>query len=167
MNTNNESIKPWYKQFWPWFLISLPMSAVIGSLITINLALTDKDGLVKDDYYKQGLAINVDLARRQFAKDLGIEADINFDYAGKQLVLTFNDAAIGKLDTVYVDLIHPTRSHQDHALELTGQDGKTFTVQLPESISPGYWWVRVSPLNKTWSIEGRIRLPDDSTLTVK
>ncbi len=30
-------ITPWYKQFWPWFLIALPASVVVASLITVTL----------------------------------------------------------------------------------------------------------------------------------
>lgn len=30
---------PWYKQFWPWFLIALPGSVVIASFITIGIAV--------------------------------------------------------------------------------------------------------------------------------
>ena len=30
---------PWYKQFWPWFLISLPASVVIASMFTISIAV--------------------------------------------------------------------------------------------------------------------------------
>ena len=26
---------PWYRQFWPWFLISLPATAVAGCAVTI------------------------------------------------------------------------------------------------------------------------------------
>ena len=39
----------WYKQFWPWFLISLP-SPSIASIVTINIAIRTDDGLVSDDY---------------------------------------------------------------------------------------------------------------------
>ena len=56
-------IKPWYRQFWPWFLMALPGAAVIGGITTVIVATIDRDGLVKDDYYKEGLAINRDLAR--------------------------------------------------------------------------------------------------------
>lgn len=41
--------KPWFKQFWPWFLISLPGSVVIASMVTISIAIdsaptiTDRD----------------------------------------------------------------------------------------------------------------------------
>jgi len=40
---------PWYRQFWPWFIISLPAAAVIAGIITFWLALSRPDPLVVDD----------------------------------------------------------------------------------------------------------------------
>jgi hypothetical protein len=39
--------QPWYRQFWPWFLIALPGSTVIGCAITIWLAVTNPDTIVR------------------------------------------------------------------------------------------------------------------------
>ena len=61
--------KPWYAEPWVWLMISFPLAAVIGGMITIYLAVLTSDGLVVDDYYKRGKAINVDLARDR-AKEL-------------------------------------------------------------------------------------------------
>jgi len=45
---------PWYKQFWPWFIIALPTSAVIASFISLWLAISNPDQLVVDeDEYRQ------------------------------------------------------------------------------------------------------------------
>ena len=49
MSSNMNELNPWYKQFWPWFLMALPATAVIGGIITIVIAMTNPDGLVKDD----------------------------------------------------------------------------------------------------------------------
>ena len=46
---------PWYRQFWPWFIIALPASAVIASLITFYLAVSRPDHLVVDDEEYQRL----------------------------------------------------------------------------------------------------------------
>jgi len=40
---------PWYKQFWPWFIIALPASAVIASFVTLWIAIANPDQLVVDD----------------------------------------------------------------------------------------------------------------------
>ena len=45
-------IEPWYKQFWPWFIIALPASVVIASFFTLYLAVSNPDHLVvTDDEY--------------------------------------------------------------------------------------------------------------------
>jgi len=43
---------PWYRQFWPWFIIALPTAAVIGSFISLWLAVSHPDFLVvtEDEY---------------------------------------------------------------------------------------------------------------------
>ena len=41
---------PWYKQFWPWFLILLPGTAVVATLYTVVIANQYADDLVVDDY---------------------------------------------------------------------------------------------------------------------
>ena len=52
---------PWYKQFWPWFLITVPVLTVIMSGFLIHFATSGEDSLVIDDYYKEGKAINITL----------------------------------------------------------------------------------------------------------
>jgi hypothetical protein len=44
--------------------------------VTAYLAVVSNDGLVEDDYYKQGLAVNQRTARAQRAAELGIEVEL-------------------------------------------------------------------------------------------
>jgi len=45
---------PWYRQFWPWFIIALPASAVVAGLYTFWLAVSNPDHLViEDDEYQR------------------------------------------------------------------------------------------------------------------
>ena len=70
--------KPWYKHFWPWFLMALPAAVVVAGLSTAYIANRHADDLVVDDYYKDGLAINVQLAKKQRAAELGLSARLHF-----------------------------------------------------------------------------------------
>ena len=46
--------QPWFRQFWPWFIIALPTSAVIASFVSLWLAVSNPDYLVvTDDEYLQ------------------------------------------------------------------------------------------------------------------
>ena len=69
---------PWYRQRWPWLLAIAPAAALVGGLITLWLAITTSDSLVVDDYYREGRAINQQLARDRTATDLGLQAELHF-----------------------------------------------------------------------------------------
>ncbi|WP_353431870.1 FixH family protein [Polynucleobacter sp. MWH-UH23A] len=56
--TEQQISKPWWKQLWPWLLISGPAVAMIACVITIWLAVnmyTDKP--LRDGVVKQGLKV--------------------------------------------------------------------------------------------------------------
>ena len=82
---------PWYKQFWPWFLITIPVISMILSITMLNLALNTEDSLVIDDYYKEGRGINLELTKVQEAKVQGISTRITFN--NKRVSLEFNTGA--------------------------------------------------------------------------
>ena len=48
---------PWYRQFYPWMLIALPASAVIAGFITLYIAITHPDALVRKDCVRDGATI--------------------------------------------------------------------------------------------------------------
>ena len=46
------TLKPWYREPWPWVAIGIPAAAVIMGLTTLYLALANPDYLVvEDDQY--------------------------------------------------------------------------------------------------------------------
>ncbi|WP_293596859.1 MULTISPECIES: FixH family protein [unclassified Polynucleobacter] len=56
--SQHETNKPWFKQLWPWLLISGPAVAAIGCIITIYLAVTlYVDKPVRDGVVKRGLKV--------------------------------------------------------------------------------------------------------------
>jgi hypothetical protein len=53
-----ETMKPWWKQLWPWLLISGPAVVMIGCIITIYLAINlHADKPLRDGVVKQGLKV--------------------------------------------------------------------------------------------------------------
>jgi hypothetical protein len=53
-----QTTKPWFKQLWPWLLISGPAVAVIGCIITIYLAVNlYADKPLREGVVKQGLKV--------------------------------------------------------------------------------------------------------------
>ena len=65
-----EQNRHWYNFPLVWMMISIPFSAVIMGVVMIWLAVDTNDGLVVDDYYKQGLEINGLISRDKKAAEL-------------------------------------------------------------------------------------------------
>ena len=56
--TDQQTMKPWWKQLWPWLLISGPAEAMIGCAITIWQAVNlYADKPLRDGVVKQGLKV--------------------------------------------------------------------------------------------------------------
>jgi hypothetical protein len=49
--------RPWYRHVWPWLLIVPPAGAVIGGALTLYLAVTRPDTLVRKDCIKDGVTM--------------------------------------------------------------------------------------------------------------
>ncbi len=47
---------PWYRYKLVWMIIAIPAASVIAGINMIYLAVNTDDGLVVDDYYKEGMA---------------------------------------------------------------------------------------------------------------
>ena len=67
---------PWYKQFWPWFLIAVPLITLVMGGVLLKLAISTEDSLVVDDYYKEGKAINARLDKEAIAKRKNITTEL-------------------------------------------------------------------------------------------
>ena len=58
MMSNEVTNKPWWKQLWPWLIISGPAIGFVGAAITIWFAFTkDVDQPIRDGIQKQGFKV--------------------------------------------------------------------------------------------------------------
>ena len=64
---NKETPRPWYKEPWTWGLMAGPAIVVVAGFITLGYALSVKDTLVTDDYYKEGKNIVLEVERDKAA----------------------------------------------------------------------------------------------------
>lgn len=108
--------KPWYREPWPWLLMAGPAVAIVAGLFTLVLAYRTEDGLVADDYYRQGLAINRVLKRDERARELNLSAVVSFSGDRVRVVLRDAGEAPGELR---LRLVHPTRGGRDGSVSLT------------------------------------------------
>lgn len=105
--------KLWYREPWPWILMSGPAAVIVAGFFTMAVAFRTEDGLVADDYYKQGLAINQVLRRSERARELHLKAVASFSGSHVRMVLD-GDAP----PQVRLQLIHPGRAGRDQSIVL-------------------------------------------------
>jgi len=150
-----EKLRPWYQQAWPWFLISLPASAVIGGIITLMLAVNSPNALVVDDYYKEGLAINQEKHRLASADTMGMTGLLRSD--GKQLTLSLTSQPAVTEQALTLNIIHSTRAELDRELTLQRLPDGRYAADLP-MLPPGNWYLRLQPGDASWQIRSRISI---------
>lgn len=166
MNTLSPSAsRPWYREPWPWFLISLPATAVVAGVATVWIAATSADGLVVGDYYKAGLAINQTLARDDAARAMALTATLQ--RADDALALTLAGRLQVYPDRLSLTLVHPTRQGQDQSLVLSHAGGGHYRTSLP-ILADGKWHAELadSASASAWRLSGVLRTPFSQPVTL-
>lgn len=150
--------KPWYREPWPWYLMFGPFVVIVAGLATAWIAYATNDGLVTDDYYKQGLNVDRTLARNREAERLGIEARARFTAEGVSVGLTpAPGVEFGVPPSLSLTLSHPTRAGLDQTVRLTANNGRySGNLRLPAS---GHWLVLIEDEAQSWRVMGNVVLP--------
>lgn len=151
-----EAPKPWYREPWPWFLMSLPAAAVIAGITTVWIAAKSADGLVVGDYYKAGLAINQTLARDEAARSLGLVATLAGD--GDTLTVSLEGRMTSYPNALTLTLAHPTRQGQDQLVQLAHVGNGLFRAAMP-ALADGKWTLQLSDAAATWRLAGVLHTP--------
>jgi hypothetical protein len=159
MNPARSDSEPWYRYRWPWLLMAGPAAVVVAGILTAWLAASTSDGLVADDYYKQGLAVNRILASNDAAAAMRLEARLRF--AEGRIAVELSSRVQAPLPPrLRLTLAHPTRATEDRKLVLVGDNG-AYSASVA-ALSPGRWRVTIEDEAGAWRMDGSVRLPDDA-----
>lgn len=137
--------KPWYREPWPWLLMAGPAAVLVAGAATLWIAFASADGLVAEDYYKQGLAINRVLAREEAARQSGITAKVELS---SSITVNLQGA---RPEALFVHLVHATRAGYDVRLRLEPTAAGSYAAELPP-LPPGRWRIAIEDPRGTWRI---------------
>lgn len=170
-----EKAKPWYREFWFWFVFSPLIYIMIMCSITVTIALKGADDVIIDNYYKEGRMINQTLEQDQRARDLGLNADLQFDRTTGELVLSLGSnsgEAVTLPDTLLLMMGHPVKEEKDQLIPLKAIAPGRYRGEL--LAAPEYsWYLTLYPISditqrKTapWTLSGEIdfRLSEQARL---
>ncbi|MFA0143935.1 FixH family protein [Vibrio kanaloae] len=153
-------VNPWYKQFWPWFLIALPATVVIWTIMTVIVFTENSVDLVTEDYYKKGKGINVDISKVNIAKELGLSASIN--EKGNSVIITLNKGKLDHFPAINAMFVHRTLPDRDFTQLLTADASGNYTLTLDHEMQ-GPWFIELSPHNSEWLVQGRMNFPIETS----
>lgn len=158
---------PWYRQFWPWFLIALPATVVIAGISTLVIAIRHDDSLVVDDYYKQGLAINQVLAEDRTAAQLGLGAEMHIDRVTGEVSVWLRGSDPALTEQLSLRLIHPTDAGRDISLALHYIGNSAYRGQLPAALQ-GRRYVQLSGERpQPWLLRSELRADQGELLQLQ
>ncbi|MCF2947063.1 FixH family protein [Paraglaciecola aquimarina] len=160
---NTESL-PWYKQFWPWFLIIVPATSMVLSFTMMHLAFTNEDSMVIDDYYKEGKGINVKLQAIENAKALNIV--IQAKITNQNIELTFISGEPENGEALTLDFYHSTQEHKDFSTKVFRDANGIYRAPIDKVID-GKWRLSIHPFTNSWKIQKTISLPQESAFEIK
>ena len=151
-----ENSEPWYRQFWPWFLIILPATVVVAGITTVVIANRGADDLVVDEYYKDGLAINRKLEKKEQALALGISASLQVN-DDQILVRTKGPVNAERLELL---LSHPLESDRDFTVVLVQSLQGEYRGRLQSPVAARWHWALLNSGEPAWRLDGSISAAD-------
>ncbi|MDR2261749.1 MAG: FixH family protein [Azoarcus sp.] len=167
---------PWYRQGWPWFLIALPATAVVAGGITLWFALRDWDGLVSDDYYKEGQAIVKTVGRLKRAREMGLSARALVRDGAISVELSA--ARETELPPeLHLAIIHPAHGRFDQRVVLPRREDGLYSGKIAP-LGAGRWRFQLEDKlkderelrneneSRSWRMDGTANLPTETEVFI-
>jgi hypothetical protein len=152
-------LQPWYRQFWPWFVLALPASAVVASLFTVYIAMREAPVLVVDDYAKIGLATHRKIERDRLAAELGLQAEIFVSESPARFEIELGGVTGPVQPTgLTLSLFHPTLESGDRTIELIPVE-RRYVGNL-ETLPDQRMYIRLEPTDQSWRLIGEFEPGD-------
>lgn len=157
-----EDTEPWYRQFWPWFIITLLSASVIAGLTTLWIALQTSDSLVVQSDAGMQIVAARRIEAEQLAAELKLAALIDIDRGSGAVSATIRDGILRLPPAeLQLEFAHPAFASRDQVLSLyraqPDADGNlVWSGHFVEQPAAGRWYVTLQS-NDDWRLSAEWR----------
>ena len=144
------AIVPVSRWIWPGILIAGPASVVVACIITAFFVVQHPDGLVASDYYKQGKAINAQLAQLRRAEELGLSS-MKMTATDRAVLITFPDSPLR--DRIDVVLAHPVDADLDIRATVSPNAAGVYEIALQKKLTERRRVIVTNAPVRSWRVE--------------
>jgi len=163
MSIDRQQTVPWYRVPIVWLVLGVLASAVVMGGTMLYYAIVSFDGMVVDDYYKEGKKINRVLRRDKAALSHGLKARLTLKQGRLNIRLDSN-AGYGPPPVLEVNFFYSTRAGLDKAVFVDMQQPGVYSGKFTE-LEQGRWNVQIEA--DDWRLVGSLHAPDESEIFIE
>ncbi len=149
-NDSLENTRPWFKEPYVWLMLGLPTASVIACIFLISLAVSTKDTLVRDNYYKDGMAMNQELKWDKKAKNMDIKLSLSITKNSAEIHIL--SSRLNPSTTLQLKISHPTLADKDRDAFLQLKPNTKMYQGFIDEVEEGRYYIQVESAEQQWRI---------------
>ena len=160
---------PWYRQFWPWFIIALLASSVIAGLTTVWISLQTTDSLEVGAGDDAQVVAERRISAERLATELGLAALLEVDPHSGAVSVAMRSGTLDQVpSTLQLELDHPAFADRDTAITLhralPDPDGNPVWAGHFVTVPDGRWYLTLKD-GEAWRLSSEWR--GETSLTLR
>lgn len=150
----NSKPTPGYRSPYFWLMLGPVMLSVVLGTTFLVASIVTWDGVVVDNYYKDGKSIEMRQEEDIAAQNLGLNALIV--QQGEQFLVQVSGNLSNYPETLKLYFIHPTKSDFDQRIDLAYQSGNRYLASQPVASFTGERQLQLQPTqaDTMWRLHG-------------
>ncbi|WP_045826075.1 FixH family protein [Teredinibacter turnerae] len=134
-------IKPWYREPWAWLIVGPLFFVIFLGIGLVFISVKYRDDVVRDDYYKEGKAVNKLFEAEREAHEQGLAAILTLNLSESVINVTLNEPVDSDEELVLM-LSHPLKANQDHEYLLHRKSLTGYEAEA-DALPKGRWYLRI------------------------
>jgi len=154
MDTTEADVRPWYREFWVWFMLGILGMGVASGTGVLVIGIKNAPQMVTGDYQPLGKALVDKRAHAERAASLGLSASLTVGGDVAELAMSAN--RIEELpDQLLLRFQHPTDAGRDVSAVARKTGPDRWEAAMGDIQPPTRSRVILSDLQQTWWLRGR------------